>query len=130
MTEKKMVRTSKREVIIDLTDMVRDIVHNSGISEGNVVVYVPHTTAAVAINENADPTVKSDFQNFMSKLIPYDMPFSHMEGNSDAHIKSILVGSSITVPIFDGEMALGTWQGIYFCEFDGPRNRNVIITVK
>ncbi len=129
MTEKKIVRTSGREVIIDLTDIVRDIVHDSGILEGTVLVYVPHTTAAVAINENADPTVKTDFQKFMRELIPYDMPFSHIEGNSDAHIKSILVGSSITVPICDGEMVLGTWQGIYFCEFDGPRNRNIIISV-
>ena len=129
MTEKKIVRTSGREVIIDLTDIVRDIVHDSGILEGTVLVYVPHTTAAVAINENADPTVKTDFQKFMRELIPYDMPFSHIEGHSDAHIKSILVGSSITVPICDGEMVLGTWQGIYFCEFDGPRNRNIIISV-
>ncbi len=129
MIKKINLRTGKREEILDLTDIVKEIVKESKIVAGTVVVYVQHTTAAVAINENADPTVKSDFNNFMNKLVPYDMPFSHMEGNSDAHIKSILVGSSITIPISEGKMLLGIWQGIYFCEFDGPRNRNVIISV-
>lgn len=133
MTEKDVkqinVVSKKRIELIDITSPVQNIVKRSGVKEGVCYVYVPHTTAAVTINENADPSVINDIQNHLDKLVPSNGSYSHAEGNSDAHIKSSLIGCSKTVLIKDGAVLLGTWQGIFFCEFDGPRNRKVHITV-
>jgi secondary thiamine-phosphate synthase enzyme len=108
---------------------VQNIVKRSGVKEGVCYVYVPHTTAAVTINENADQSVINDIQNYLNKLVPFDGPYSHAEGNSDAHIKTSLVGCSKIIVVTNGGLLLGTWQGIFFCEFDGPRNRKVHIKV-
>jgi len=133
MTEKDVkqinVVSKKRIELIDITSPVQNIVKRSGVKEGVCYVYVPHTTAAVTINENADPSVINDIQNHLDKLVPSNGSYSHAEGNSDAHIKSSLIGCSKTVLIKDGAVLLGTWQGIFFCEFDGPRNRKVHVTV-
>ena len=123
------VLSKKGIELIDITSHVQNIVKRSGVKEGVCYVYVPHTTAAVTINENADPSVINDIQNYLNKLVPSDGPYSHAEGNSDAHIKSSLIGCSKTILITNGSLLLGTWQGIFFCEFDGPRNRKVHIKV-
>jgi len=123
------VLSKKRVELIDITSQVQNIVKRSGVKEGVCYVYVPHTTAAVTINENADPSVINDIQNYFNKLVPFDGPYSHAEGNSDAHIKTSLVGCSKSIVVTNGDLLLGTWQGIFFCEFDGPRNRKVHIKV-
>ncbi len=123
------VKTDRRNQIIDITDKVQKAVRDSGVKDGLAIVFVLHTTAAVTINENADPSVKADMLNFLERLVPRDAGFRHSEDNSDAHIKSSLVGPQVTVIISDGHLVLGTWQGIYFCEFDGPRSRGVIVKV-
>jgi len=123
------VSTPSRETLVDITSHVHSAVKKSGISDGFCIVFVPHTTAAVTLNENADPAVKEDISEFLKKLIPRSASFSHIEGNSDAHIKSSLVGDSETILVENGELVLGTWQGICFAEFDGPRKRNVHIKV-
>ena len=123
------VLSKKRVELIDITSQVQNIVKRSGLKEGVCYVYVPHTTAAVTINENADPNVINDIQNYLNKLVPFDGPYSHAEGNSDAHIKTSLVGCSKIIVVTNGGLLLGTWQGIFFCEFDGPRNRKVHIKV-
>ena len=115
--------------MIDITRQVQQAVHHSGVSNGVAVVHISHTTAAVTINENADPAVQSDMLNHLNKLIPQDAGFRHAEGNSDAHLKASLVGSSETLVVAAGQLALGTWQGVYFCEFDGPRQRQVNVQV-
>jgi secondary thiamine-phosphate synthase enzyme len=124
------VSTEKRETLIDVTASIRAALRESGISNGRITLFVPHTTAAVTINENADPTVPVDLVNILNKLIPQSHEYRHMEGNSDAHAKSSLVGCSETVLVLDGQLVLGTWQGIFFCEFDGPRNRKLIIGIE
>ena len=121
------VNTERRNEMIDITARIRKLVEDSQISEGSVEVFVPHTTAAVTINENADPAVRSDILQYLERLIPQKAGFRHAEGNSDAHIKASLVGSSLSVFVSGGHLVLGTWQGIYFCEFDGPRSRKVIV---
>jgi len=121
------VSTASREQWIDITSMIQDAVGKSGIGGGACVVYVPHTTAGVTIQENADPDVVKDCQMALARMVPDDLPFRHSEGNSTAHVKSVLTGSSVTVPVRDGRLALGTWQAIYFCEYDGPRRRRVIV---
>ena len=113
-----------REGFIDITAKVREIIRRSRVQQGICQVFVPHTTAAVTINENADPDVVADMSAALKKMVP-DIAYRHGEGNSPAHVKSSLIGCSVTVPVEGGEPALGTWQGIYFCEFDGPRRRNV-----
>jgi secondary thiamine-phosphate synthase enzyme len=123
------IRTDRRNQIIDITEKIRKIVNDSGVEDGIASVFVLHTTAAITINENADPSVKSDMLGFLEHLIPQDAGFRHSEDNSDAHIKSSLVGPQVSVTISNGELVLGTWQGIYFCEFDGPRSRRVIVKV-
>jgi secondary thiamine-phosphate synthase enzyme len=123
------VLSKKRVELIDITSQVQNIVKRSGVKEGVCYVYVPHTTAAVTINENADPSVINDIQNYLNKLVPFDGPYSHAEGNSDAHIKTSFMGCSKTIVVTNGDLLLGTWQGIFFCEFDGPRNRKVHIKV-
>jgi secondary thiamine-phosphate synthase enzyme len=117
------LRTKAREELIGITRTVEEDVSFSGIKEGLCVVYVPHTTAAVTVNEHADPDVRQDILKRLKALVPQDCAYSHIEGNSDAHIKSSLLGASQTVPVNEGRLVLGTWQGIFFCEFDGPRSR-------
>ncbi len=123
------VRTGARTELLEITDQVQDAVARSGVDEGVAWVYCPHTTAAITINENADPTVRRDFLTFIGKEVPHRGDYLHAEGNSDAHIKSILVGASEMVPVASGRLALGTWQGVFFCEFDGPRSRRVQVRV-
>lgn len=123
------VRTRNRTEFLDITAQVGKIIQESKVQSGLAVVYVPHTTAAVTINENADPGVQHDILADLSRLVPFSGPYQHTEGNSAAHIKSSLVGPSETLLIENGRLALGTWQGIYFCEFDGPRTRKVWIKI-
>jgi secondary thiamine-phosphate synthase enzyme len=115
--------------MIDVTAQVRAVVKKSGVKSGLCVLFVPHTTAGVTINENADPSVRNDIQKELNKLIPFDDDYDHGEGNSDAHVKSSLVSCQTSVIVEKGELALGTWQGIYFCEFDGPRSRKLYVKV-
>lgn len=121
------VRSKQREQWIAITSQVQAALRESGLRKGACLVYVPHTTAGVTINENADPDVGDDLLTGLARLIPYSWPFRHAEGNSDAHLKSSLVGSSVVIPVQDGRLQLGTWQGIYFGEFDGPRQRRCLI---
>lgn len=122
--------TSRQAVeLIDVTRQVRQAIRNSGISNGLAVVFTPHTTAAVTINENADPDVVSDMVMELNKIVPLQDNYRHAEGNSAAHLKSSLIGASETLIVVDGEPLLGTWQGIYFCEFDGPRKRTLQVQV-
>jgi secondary thiamine-phosphate synthase enzyme len=123
------IRTPSKESLIDITALVEEEIGKAGHRSGLCVVYVPHTTAAVTINENADPTVRQDILMILRKAVPESLPYSHSEGNSPAHVKASLVGSSITVLVEDGRLRLGTWQGIFFCEFDGPRRRHVELKV-
>jgi len=122
------VKTSSRTQLIDITAQVQHSVKDSGITNGLVHVCSMHTTAAITINENADPAVESDILNTINRVIPWDDNYRHMEGNSAAHIKTSLFGASELVAIENSRLVLGTWQGIYFCEFDGPRNRRVNLT--
>ncbi|MFA5809932.1 MAG: secondary thiamine-phosphate synthase enzyme YjbQ [Thermoleophilia bacterium] len=123
------VSTGSRSELVDITAEVRQAVSDSGVVDGVCIVFVPHTTAAVTINEGADPAVKLDMVAGLDKAIPWNDGYSHAEGNSAAHIKTSLVGSSETVLVSGGQLVLGTWQTIYFCEFDGPRTRNVLVKV-
>ncbi len=125
------VKTSRRCEMIDITSRVAQIVRDSGIRDGTVTVFCPHTTAGITINENADPDVVHDILLTLEELIPERRPgYRHNEGNSDAHVKSSLVGASEQILIAAGQLVLGTWQAIYFCEFDGPRTRNTIVQVQ
>ena len=125
------VKTHQRNEMIDVTSQVSQVVAKSGVRDGIVTVFVPHTTAAVTINENADPDVVHDVLMTLDELAPQDRRgYRHTEGNSDAHVKSSMVGCSESVIVADGRLVLGTWQGIYFCEFDGPRNREVIVQIR
>jgi secondary thiamine-phosphate synthase enzyme len=120
------IRTTRRTEFIEITDQVRSAVQDEGLKAGACIVYCPHTTGAITIQENADPDVVHDMLLWLNQHIPKDVPgFRHAEGNSDSHIKSSLVGSSAMVLIEEGDLVFGTWQGIYFCEFDGPRERTV-----
>lgn len=123
------VHSRKRNEMIDVTSEVGRAVRDCGIQEGLLHLFVPHTTAAVTINENADPDVIRDMLAGLAKLVPEDPAFRHVEGNSDAHIKSTLVGCQMTIPVCGGAPLLGTWQGIYFCEFDGPRRRQLQVKI-
>jgi secondary thiamine-phosphate synthase enzyme len=117
--------------MVDISHEVGEIVAESGITDGDAIIYCPHTTAAITINENADPTVPQDVLLTLEQLIPHSNPgYRHSEGNSDSHAKSTLVGCSEQVMIKGGSLVLGTWQALYFCEFDGPRNRRVIVQVR
>ena len=129
ITKEIDVKTSSRMEFVDITHQVERVVKESGISEGFCFIYVPHTTAAVTINENADPSVKADIIATLSQLIPAGDRYRHMEGNADAHIKASLVGPSETILVNGGRLSLGTWQGVFFCEFDGPRRRRVSVRV-
>ncbi len=121
------VITSKREELVDITSMVQEEVNKKGWDSGILFLYCPHTTAAITINESADPSVAKDIVNTLSRLIPRRGDYLHTEGNSDAHIKSSLIGCSEHVIVEGGRLVLGTWQGIFFAEFDGPRNRKVYL---
>jgi secondary thiamine-phosphate synthase enzyme len=121
------IKTNARTDLIDITDLVQQAVVEAGVKEGFAFVYVPHTTAAVTINESADPAVKKDLLMVLNQIVPWKAPYRHMEGNSPAHVKTTLVGASETIAIASGRLVLGTWQGIFFCEFDGPRTRKVQI---
>lgn len=121
------LRTGSREEFIDVTAEVRRVLQEKGISEGLCVVYVPHTTAGVTINENADPAVRRDILTGLRRIVPDGGDYRHMEGNSPAHIKTSLIGSTVQIPIVNGNLQLGTWQGIYFTEFDGPRMRKYLV---
>lgn len=123
------IGTSRREEFVDVTARVAEAVAASGIAEGVVVVSSPHTTAGIAVNENADPDVARDLLHGLDELAPRHGNWRHFEGNSDAHLKTALVGTSATLPLRRGELALGTWQAVYFAEFDGPRTRYVDVTV-
>lgn len=123
------IKTHSRDQIVDITPEVISFVEKSGIKSGMVVVFSPHTTAAITVNENADPDVKRDIRYYLSKTVPNDFGFAHAEGNSDSHIKGMLSSFSYTFIVDDGKLQLGTWQGIYFMEFDGPRSRNVWLQV-
>lgn len=123
------VKTKQKEELIDITGEVSGIVSRGSISDGICIIYTPHTTAAITINENADPTVRTDIIKGLNHLDLERVSFRHQEGNSPAHIKSSLVGCSETVLIDNGRLNLGTWQGIYFCEFDGPRTRSVLVKI-
>lgn len=117
------VRTAGRNQLVDITDEVADCVRRAGLRDGLVCVFVPHTTAGVTLNENADPDVSCDVLDILSKVIPERAGYRHSEGNSDSHVKSSLIAPSLTVIVEEGRLCLGTWQAIYFCEFDGPRSR-------
>jgi secondary thiamine-phosphate synthase enzyme len=121
------VRSKSRNEFIDITEMVQDVVKEAGITKGICYLYVPHTTAGITINEGADPSVQRDIINALSRLVPHEMNYFHREGNADAHIKTTLVGSSLNVIVEEGKLLLGTWQSIFFCEFDGPRHRRIAI---
>ena len=123
------VKTRERTELVDVTSEVNQLIKESGIDQGLCMVYVPHTTAAVTINESADPSVKADMLMILNKVIPWEANYRHLEGNSAAHIKSTLVGSSELIVIENRKLVLGTWQGIFFCEFDGPRNRKLHVRI-
>jgi len=121
------VKTTKRVQAINITEQVADAIRGKG---GNLLhVYTPHTTCGLCINEQADPSVIRDIMDALDRMAPADYPYRHLEGNSDAHIKAVLTGSSVSIPISEGKMKLGTWQGIFYMEFDGPRERRVILTL-
>jgi len=123
------IKTTKHTQMVDITAQVQNAVAKSGVKDGICMVFIPHTTAAVTINENADPDVVRDFTMEIDKIVPWKDGYLHMEGNSAAHLKSSMIGFSEQVIIEDGRLVLGTWQGIYFCEYDGPRRRKVIVKV-
>jgi len=127
MIKELVVKTSSRVELVDITELVNRTISESEVKSGLCTVYVPHTTAGVTINENADPSVRDDIIAELNKIIPFDDNYSHLEGNAAAHIKASIIGSSETLLVEKGRLVLGTWQGIYFCEFDGPRRRKVII---
>jgi secondary thiamine-phosphate synthase enzyme len=127
--ETLQVKSRSRVEFLDITDRIRDVISKDGVTKGFAIVYVPHTTAGVTINEAADPAVVEDIKEKLNKLVPYDDSYRHAEGNSDAHIKASLMGASIQLIISNGAPVLGTWQGVFFCEFDGPRTRKIHVEV-
>jgi secondary thiamine-phosphate synthase enzyme len=124
------IQTKNRVEFVNITSQVKRIVGASGIEDGDCTVYCPHTTAGITINEAADPAVVHDIIGELEKIVPFEDGYSHSEGNSAAHIKSTLVGTQQTIPIHRGQLTLGTWQGIFFCEFDGSRSRKVYISIR
>jgi secondary thiamine-phosphate synthase enzyme len=121
------IKTNAQTEMIDVTALIQKQVTDSGIIDGLCVVFVPHTTAAVTINESADPAVRRDILMILNQIVPWKAAYRHLEGNSPAHLKTSIIGSSETIAVKKGKLVLGTWQGIFFCEFDGPRNRNMDI---
>ncbi|MBW2092567.1 MAG: YjbQ family protein [Deltaproteobacteria bacterium] len=129
MTVRIPVQTSQKTELVDITKEIQDEVSRAGIKNGLVVVYVSHTTAAVTINEGADPSVREDIIETLNEMVPWEKAYKHMEGNSPAHIKATLVGSSENIILENGRLQLGRWQHIFLCEFDGPRRRNVLVKI-
>lgn len=129
MLIKLNVKTSQHTQMLDITAQVKEAVKESGVKDGICMVFIPHTTAAVTINENADPDVVRDFTMEINKIVPWEDNYRHMEGNSAAHLKSSMIGFSEQIIIDNGKLVLGTWQGIYFCEFDGPRYRTAYVKI-
>lgn len=127
--EKISVKTSSRIELVEITGQIQEVIVKNKMKDGVCFIFCPHTTAGLTINENADPAVKSDMLNVLNKLVPENAGYTHSEGNSDSHIKSSLFGSSIHVFIENGQLKLGTWQGIFFCESDGPRSREVWVKI-
>lgn len=123
------ISTTSRNQLVDITGQVQAAVSRSRVKSGICLVYVPHTTAAVTVNESHDPDVGRDIERALARLVPVHERYAHAEGNADAHIKASLVGPSVQVPVEDGRLALGQWQGVFFCEFDGPRRRQVNVKV-
>lgn len=119
------LQTPRRVAFVDITAQVEGALHELGLADGALVVYVPHTTAGVTVNENADPSVRTDLESTLRRLVPNDLPYTHREGNADAHVKASIMGASVTIPVAGGRLCLGTWQGVYFAEFDGPRRRRI-----
>jgi secondary thiamine-phosphate synthase enzyme len=130
MLQTLTVRTNGRTEFLDLTSQIQERVRQSGVTEGLCHIFVPHTTAGVTINENADPSVPADILMVLNRLISDGEPYRHLEGNSPAHIKASLVGPQLTLLVSGGCLVLGTWQGIFFCEFDGPRSRRLHLKIK
>jgi len=128
MMEKISVRTTRRQEFVDLTSKIQEVIKKNSFKDGVIHIYIPHTTSAVTINENYDPSVVQDILTTLEKLIPEKGGYSHLEGNAHAHIKASIIGSSCFIPVENGKLQLGTWQGIFFCEFDGPRSREVWIS--
>jgi len=129
MSKALNVKSKSKTEFIDITEDIRALIKESGVQQGVCHIYVPHTTAGVTINEGADPAVKRDIIATLNRLLPFEGDYHHMEGNSAAHIKSTLVGAAQIVLIDEGKLLLGTWQSIYFCEFDGPRHRRVLVKI-
>ncbi|AEF19376.1 MULTISPECIES: secondary thiamine-phosphate synthase enzyme YjbQ [unclassified Hydrogenobaculum] len=129
MIERIKVKTAKHTSVVNITQRIREIVEASFIDNGLCIVYVPHTTAAVFINEGADPDVVKDILNTLDRLIPWTNDYSHMEGNAAAHIKSSIIGNSRIIPILDGRLMLGKWEAVFLAEFDGPREREVVVSI-
>ena len=123
------VKTRERTELVDITSEIGRLVEKSGVDQGLCMLYVPHTTAGVTINESADPSVKSDILMVLNQMVPWEANYRHLEGNSPAHVKSTLVGPSELIAIEKGRLVLGTWQGVFFCEFDGPRNRKLHVRI-
>lgn len=123
------VTTGRRAQLVDITERVAQAVESSGVKDGVCHVFVPHTTAGVTINEGADPDVAADIESHLGELVPKEAAFEHAEGNSDSHIKTVLIGPSCTAPVRGGKLALGTWQAVFLCEWDGPRTRRVEVGV-
>jgi secondary thiamine-phosphate synthase enzyme len=123
------VKTRERTELVDITSEIGRLVEKSGVDQGLCMLYVPHTTAGVTINESADPSVKSDILMVLNQMVPWEANYGHLEGNSPAHVKSTLVGPSELIAIEKGRLVLGTWQGVFFCEFDGPRNRKMHVRI-
>ena len=121
------ISTSTRTEFVDITGLIKEAIKKNNWTDGIIYVYIPHTTAGVTINENADPSVRIDILDALNKLVPYKGSYQHTEGNSDAHIKASLIGSSVAVILESGRLVLGRWQGIFFCEFDGPRQREIYL---
>ena len=130
MTHQFTVSTRAQAQLVDITAQVQTAVRESGVRSGVAQVFVPHTTAGITINEDADPSVAADMLAALERVVPEDAPYRHAEGNSPAHVKASMMGSCQTVLVEDGKLLLGTWQGIYLCEFDGPRTRRVIVKVQ
>lgn len=129
MPEQFSVQTNKRVEFVKITNQIRQIIKDSGVRDGICYIYVPHTTAGITINEGADPDVVRDMTMEINKIVPFEDDYLHAEGNSAAHIKTSMMGTTATVFVEKGQLVLGTWQSIYFCEFDGPRNRHVFVKI-
>ena len=128
--EVQHLNTFSRTAFVEITDLVQQFVQNEGLAEGLVTVFVPHTTAGIMINENADPDVMRDMEVVLDRMVPWEGGYRHAEGNTAAHVKAMMAGSSVQVIVEGGRLRLGTWQGLYFCEYDGPRTRKVWMTIQ